>query len=114
MLFERFSIVFIGYSLGDDDLINIIDETKTQLLLASKDEEIRKLGELKIKKHYILLHEKSQTNQELINNLGLIPIYYRGEDERHSELEIVLEYIRRWTTNTKLPKPVIYKDKFEA
>jgi len=114
VLFEKFSIVFIGYSLGDDELINIMDETNTQLSLASKDEEIRKLGELKIKKHYILLHENSKTSQEIINNLGLIPIYYRGEDERHSELEKILEYIRRWSTNIQLPRPIICKDQFEA
>jgi hypothetical protein len=110
---DFYSIVFLGYSLGDNDLIKVIHATQLELEQRSDFESQRKLGKRKQPPHFIIMHKDAKVNRDKLSHLGLLPIRYGGEKVRHADLQILLDYIQSRTTQIKYPEPTIYRDIFE-
>ena len=112
-LSEFYTLVFIGYSLGDSDLIKVIRATQMELERRGNIEFQVGLGKRIQPKHYIIMHQEARVNAEAIRELGLFPICYSGDQDRHSVLQKLLSYIRMRTTGIRYPEPVVYRDMFE-
>lgn len=112
-LSEFCTLVFIGYSLGDSDLIKVIRATQLELERRGNNEVQVGLGKRIQPKHYIIMHQEAQVNADAIRELGLFPICYCGDKDRHSVLQKLLSYIRMRTTEIRYPEPVVYREMFE-
>ena len=112
-LSEFVTIVFIGYSLGDPDLIKVIHATQLELERRGNIEIQAGLGKRIQPKHYIIMHQEARVNADAIRELGLLPIRYCGDKDRHSDLQKLLSYIRRRTTEIDYYEPVINREMFE-
>jgi hypothetical protein len=112
-LSEFYTLVFFGYSLGDSVLVKVIQTTQLELELRSQIEHRVGMGNRIQPKHYIVMHHRANVNPDAISDLGLIPIYYGGDQERHSALQRLAEHIRARTTNIHYPEPIVYRDMFE-
>lgn len=112
-IFEYYSIVFIGYSLSDFDLVNVLQTIKMEINERSRYEIQHGIGIRKQQKNYVILANKGSANNEKIIELGLIPIYYEGDAQNHQKLQNLLEFIKTRTTNIEYPEPRINREMFE-
>lgn len=113
-LFFFHTIVFIGYSMSDDDLIKIFQSTKLELELQGKYELEKGIGTRRQNKHYIFLHDDNNERINVFREMELLPIIYSGETERHSGLQDILNYIHRHTANLEYPQLDINRQMFEG
>jgi len=104
------TILFIGYSLGDDELVKVIHTTQLELVQRGTFEFQAGLGKRIQLKHYILMHQNAKVNNDAISELGLLPICYGGDQNRQSELERLLSYIRIRTTGVSYPEPAVNRE----
>ena len=112
-LFEFNTIAFIGYSLNDDDLKKVIQNVRLELQRRREFEQEVTIGIRKIPNHYIFLYQDENVDLTELNELGLMPILYHGERIRHTELQKILEYVRRRITGFELPAPLLHRIVFE-
>lgn len=112
-LYLSCSLVFIGYSLSDVALVSVINNTKMELAQQIENELRSGIGKRIKTEHFIILHKESFIDEVALSELNLIPIYYTGEDVKHSELQNLLKYIQEKTSKELKPKPLIYRGMFE-
>lgn len=138
-LFPYHTIVFMGFSLGDEDITKVIRTVQLMLQTLSDYEAKERIGIRKPFRQFIFLHQEEIKQEELdkldardrdlallkegkkqeeldaqIRDLALLPIYYRGESRRHSELETILEFVRERTTSLPVPAISLHRDMFEG
>jgi len=113
-LFWFHTLVFIGYSMNDNDLIKVFQSAQLELSHKSKLELEKGIGKRKQNRHFIFLHQDGNVRMEAIREMGLIPIFYGGETVRHTELNKLLDFILRRTTEIQYPKPEMNRDMFEV
>ena len=112
-LFEYYTLVFIGYSLSDIELINIIRNTQLELDRRAKTELRVGLGKRVQLKHYIIMPKDSKVNSDAINELQLRAVIYNGDQDDYHILTKLLSYIRSRTTDIHYPEPKVYREMFE-
>jgi hypothetical protein len=112
-LSEFYNLVFIGYSLGDTDLTKVIRTTQLELEQRGQTEIQVGLGKRIPLNHYIIMHKDAQVNSEAFRELGLLPIFYSGDQVYHSDLQKLLSYIRMRTTGINYPEPIVNREMFE-
>lgn len=112
-LFQSFPLVFIGYSLSDTELTDVIHNTQLALKLRGEYELLTGIGRRIQPKQFIILHQEAATKIETVNSLGLLPIYYEGDISCHSELQQLLEFVRTKTARVVYPEPTINRTMFE-
>lgn len=110
---QFYSLVFIGYSLWDLELVNIIKLVQFEIQRRSEFEIQANIGRRKPINHFLIMHNEGKVNTDAVKELGILPIVYKGDADHHSELEKVLDVIRGRTTSLNYPPVNIVRDVFE-
>jgi hypothetical protein len=115
------TVVFMGFSLGDEDITKVLRTVQLSLQIRSDFEAKARIGIRKPLRQFIFLHQEEGIKQEeldkldaQVKDLALLPIYYHGESKRHSELETILEFIRERTTSLPIPTISLHREMFEG
>lgn len=113
-LFQDYTVVFMGYSLRDSYLINLLNRARKELQRQQEYTVNRNLGIRKIPEHFIFLHEREKSEWEkTIKDWGLIPLFYTGDTKRHMGLERLLSEVQRKLSRLSYPRLVPNRSMFE-
>ena len=112
-LYEFQTLVFMGFSFADNSLVKIMKTAQIGLESRRNYELQSGLGKRITPKHFVVMHHEAKIKQDTIRELGLLPIFYTGDQDRHSCLQPLLSYIKFRTTGIPYKEPVVYSDMFE-
>lgn len=113
ILYERLTVMFLGFSLKDEELINAIKVAQANLQTRIDYERQVGFGERVKPKHFIILRKNDPSvSEDSIKDLDLLPVYYTGTD--YSTLQGALEGIREKTTDVSYEPVRVNWEMFEA